>query len=59
MNTFLASLVLLVPFLTGLVATVAVHRWVRRDGYGRLVPPATHRDWSPGDLPSRPYATLR
>lgn len=59
MNTFLTLVVLALPFLTGLVATAAVHRWVRRDGYGRLVPPPAHRDWSSGDLPSRPYATLR
>lgn len=59
MNTLAAVLVTALPFGTGIFAVVGAHRWLRSDGYGAGRAPSSTPDWSAGNLPSRPYATLR
>lgn len=65
-DLLLPVLVAGLPLGLGGWATLALHRWIRTDGYG-VRPAPRHADQAPtgyashtaARLPDRPYATLR
>ena len=51
-NLLAATLVVAV-----VLASLALVRLIRQDGYGTRPAPASHRDWGTRTVPSRPYSS--